>query len=444
MLVVAKFGGSTLSNADDYARVAGIIRDKAAKGERIAAVVSATFGTTNELIAARGGKDFDAIFEKHARIAGQLGSGTRDKINSLRDSLRNSLRASLEKMQMRGESAGIGASPFVQSFGERLSAILLEGFLAKAGVRAVALDSEGAGIVANGSGDKGVADIRETRENLQVRLRPLLETGVVVLTGYYGVSKKGGVVLFGRGGSDYSAGVVAACLQADAVEFWKDVSGFLTADPKMVAKARFIDSLSFNEVEELGYLGAKVMHPRAVLPLRGTSTLVFIKNVLKPLERGTVVTEKAAARGAKAVAGKPASIITVREAAFAAAPGMAASVFSALAKANVSVDLISTSEVDISFTTSPDETGKAVEAMKGVKDIEEVTVERDVCRIGVVGEGLRQNGAPELFSYLAGNSSDVRLVSQDAGNASISFVMPAGKMKECLNELHRKLIEKTD
>jgi aspartate kinase len=428
MLVVAKFGGSALSDAQDYVRVAGIICDKTRKGERIAAVVSATFGTTNELIAARSEKDFDAIFEKHARMAAQLGSGTRDRMESLRASLKT--------------ARGDGVSAFVQSFGERLSAILLEGFLAKAGVRTVVLDSEGAGIAATGSSDKGVADIRETRKNLQARLKPLLETSVVVLTGYYGISKKGGVVLFGRGGSDYSAAVIAACLGANTVEFWKDVPGFMSADPKIVGKARFIDALSFNEVEELGYLGARVMHPRAVLPLRGTSTRVFIKNVLKPLERGTVVTEKAAARGAKAVAGKSASIITVREAAFAAAPGMAANVFSALAKANVSVDLISTSEVDISFTTSPDETGKAVEALKEVEDIEEVTVERDVCRIGVVGEGLHQDGAPEVFSYLAGNSSDVRLVSQDAGNASISFVMPAGRMKACLNELHQKLIER--
>ena len=441
MIVVAKFGGSTLKDAADYRRAADVIAGKRAKGDEVVAVVSATYKTTDELIAAakasEGGDSsaFEKIFEKHAAIAGKLNDkaapGAKNGLEGAKALLSKFL--AIDEMEVR--------SAAMQSLGERMSAVLLAAFLEEKGVAATAVSAEDAGILAMGGVLNGTVVMEETKRNVAARVKPMLKKTVPVVTGYFGVRENGEILLFGRGGSDYSAGIMAACLGAGALEFWKDVPGFMSADPKTVPGARLLEKISYREVEELGYMGAKVMHPRAVVPLKGTGTPVYIRNILKPGQKGTVVSEGRSKPGAKAVAGKEAAVVTVKGVAYATAPGMAASVFAALERVGVSVDLISTSEVDISFTTGPGDADKAAGALKELREAEEVTVEKGLATVGVVGEGLRESGdAAKLFSFLAEESGDVTLVSQDAREIAISFAVPAAKMKECIRRVHEKVI----
>ena len=264
MITVMKFGGTSVGSAEALKRVANIVADK--EGEKVV-VVSAMSGITNYLVSIVDNPltDLDGILEqfatKHLATAAQLFEGeTLDEFRSEFEARMAGLRAAIEADR---------DDPFygdaVVSQGERFSSLLLAYVLRSMGHKSVALTSEDAGIVAVGQPMSGSADLLNTATGMTMKVKPLLAMGVIpIITGFYGVNSQKRPLTFGRGGSDYSAAVVANAIDADMLEIWTDVDGFMSADPRIIPDAVKIDEMNFGEAAELAYFGAKVLHPRTI------------------------------------------------------------------------------------------------------------------------------------------------------------------------------------
>lgn len=181
----------------------------------------------------------------------------------------------------------------ISSFGERFCVELLTSALQFRGLEAIYLLPHKIGLLTDGKYGDASANMRKTTQNLQKHVRPLLNGDTILfIPGFFGVSEGGDITTFGRGGSDYSAAVVAVALHAEMLEVWKDVSGFMSADPKVVREAQHIPVLSYEEAAELSYFGAKILHPRTVEPLRRKKLDIAIKNTVDPDAEGSLITAR--------------------------------------------------------------------------------------------------------------------------------------------------------
>lgn len=284
MVTVVKVGGSLLQGADDFRRLGSVLAEKQREGESLLVVASALKGVTDLLEqAALGALDpersnghlgeiLDTVRQRHLGIARDLAAEA-----SIVD------RAIAEVEDLIGSIGAAGDLPDetyarLLSCGERLSVPLLAAAIRNAGPRAQPITAEDAGLRAAGPPRAGSCDIPASRPGLE-RIRGDLRSRIVVLTGFYGIDGDGGAVLFGRGGSDDTACAVAAGLDADRLELWKDVPGFMSADPREVRGARVIHEVSFDEVAQLGAYGSRLVHHGCLEPLRGRSIQVFISTV---------------------------------------------------------------------------------------------------------------------------------------------------------------------
>ncbi|MDD1767316.1 MAG: aspartate kinase, partial [Methanomassiliicoccales archaeon] len=286
-----KFGGTSMGTGEAMERAASIVaRDPAKK----VVVVSAMSGVTNMLIAwmmdktLSDGKLAQDLRDRHMNaVKGRLPDNYVISYSSQLDSKIQGLTERLDKFRKSPDPA---LQDSIASWGERVSALTMSFLLRGKGLDAVSMNSEEAGIVATGMPGNGSADLEATSKNLKQRIIPLLEGGKVpVLTGYYGCDAKLRPLTFGRGGSDYSASVVAYGLDADSLEIWTDVDGFMTADPRIVKKARTIKEMDYGEAGELAYFGAKVLHPRSIEPVRRKHIKTLVKNTFNPDSPGTTI-----------------------------------------------------------------------------------------------------------------------------------------------------------
>jgi len=315
-MIVHKFGGSSVGSADRFARVADILLDQSRKaGESqgelqagnqqvggIVVVVSAMKGVTSQLIAgaraAAGGKDkvFRDIkirlIEKHHEVTETLLAESPERLEvsgHVEDRLHN-LDRLYRSIAVLGELTPRGTDA-VASFGEKLSATILAAVLRHRGVRAQAVRATEL-IVTDGNFGDASALMTLTRERLQERILPIVERGVIpVVTGYIGATEDGVTTTLGRGGSDYSAAVVGACLGAEEVWLWSDVEGILTADPSIVPGARTLRELTYSEAQDLASYGAEVLHPKTIRPIVEAGISLRMVSSFNPSEPGTLIVE---------------------------------------------------------------------------------------------------------------------------------------------------------
>ena len=295
-----KFGGTSVGDAACIGRVAQIVKEASREGP-IVVVVSAMSGVTNQLIeAAKRAEagDLDQV-AAHFRCAAQAArSGPRALI---RDSeKRKRLTAQLEKIFGEGDRLCKGTALLreltprtldsISSLGERLSAPMVAAALVELGVLSEAV--EATELIVTDAYHGGADPIMDrTRERFEARLRPLLESGVIpVVTGFIGATEDGVLTTLGRGGSDYSATILGAALDADEIIIWTDVDGVLTADPRLVPEARTIPEISYREATELAYFGAKVLHPKTLRAVAQAGIPVWIRNSFAPERTGTKIT----------------------------------------------------------------------------------------------------------------------------------------------------------
>jgi aspartate kinase len=310
LLTVVKVGGSLLQSAADLHRVASALAERQREGGALLVVASALKGVTDllDLAASQArdrrsnghlGETLEALCHRHVEITRDLAVD-----GSVLDRVRGALAEVEELVGSIGATGELSDAAYARllSYGERLSVLLLAAALRKAGLEAQPITAEEVGLKAAGPPRAGACDIPASAPGFR-RMRSGLESRILVLTGFYGAGGDGGVVLFGRGGSDDTACAVAAGLDADRLELWKDVPGLMSADPREVRGARVIREVSFEEVAQLGAYGSRVVHHGCLDPLRGRGTQVVISSVPENgSSPGTRLVEKLASGSTRVVA----------------------------------------------------------------------------------------------------------------------------------------------
>src|SRR5436853_5311043 len=286
---VAKFGGNCVSSADMYGRIAKILQ---ADRSRKFVVVSAISGVTDSLVASlakpREEKEIDHyIADLRRKHLALLPDSREDSSVEAIGALTTKLERLLYGIAYTEETTP-RSRDFVLSFGERLAAQVVAANLGRLGVDARAHEADAIGLFADDTYGNASALLDEARSRLEPFLRREAQAGhVSVITGFFGLSQDGKPATFGRGGSDYSAAVVAYALELATIEIWRDVGGFMSADPKIVPEAFPLSALSYDEAAELSYFGAKALHPRSVQPARACGASIVLKNIFRPEETGT-------------------------------------------------------------------------------------------------------------------------------------------------------------
>jgi aspartate kinase len=457
---VMKFGGTSVGDATRIRRAAEIVAAAAKEGS-VVAVVSAMGGVTNRLIeaaqaSAAGNRD------TAVQIAETLRKQHLEAVEDLvsHDDRRLLLAAEIEKIieQVTGLCYGTALlrelTPRVLdeilSTGERLSARLLSNALCELGLKGVAVEATELIVTDNISG-RADPLMSQTREKAATRLLTLIaDDSVPVVTGFIGATAEGMLTTLGRGGSDYSATILGAALDAAEVIIWTDVDGVLTADPRLVPEARTLREISYNEAAELAYFGAKVLHPKTLRPVSEAGIPVWIRNSFAPERQGTKITATGhpTARGVKAITAiSGVSLITVGGRGIVGLPGVAGKTFSAVANAQANVLLISqsSSQNDICFIINSEDEARTVEKLREAfafdlahQQIEHITVNPEIAIVAVVGDRMR--GTPGIsgrtFSALGRKGINIIAIAQGSSEYNVSFVVEASMMREAVQSLH--------
>jgi aspartate kinase len=281
--------------------------------------------------------------------------------------------------------------------------------------------------------------ITETFSACQKELRPCLDTGVVpVLGGFIGSSINGATTTLGRGGSDYTAALVGAALCATEIQIWTDVTGVLTADPRVVPQAQTVERLSYSEAAELAYFGAKVLHPKTIQPAIESCIPVRICNSRSPEEQGTLVgpETETSPRTVKAIAHKSGvTTVQITSARMLGAYGFLRALFEVFEKHRTVVDVVTTSEVSVSL--SLDDADRLPEIVEELERLGTVRVEKGRAIVCVVGEGLR--GTPGIAAKVFSTIRDINvsLISQGASSINFTFAIEEERVNEAVNRLHQ-------
>ena len=441
-----KFGGTSVGSAEALNRVANIVANT--DGERVV-VVSAMSGVTNYLVSVVENPDIDVdqvieqFVNKHMIEAGKLLDG------ELLDSFKEEFDARVAKMReaMNGDRKDPYYRDNVVSQGERFSSLMLAYLLRKMGHESVAITSEDAGIVAVGNPLSGSADLNKTALGMGMKVMPLLAMGTIpIITGFYGAMADGRPLTFGRGGSDYSAAVVANALDADMLEIWTDVDGFMSADPRIVPNVVKIDEMTFGEAAELAYFGAKVLHPRTIEPVRLKHIPLKVRNSFKPEEPGTLIhhLRKSKNELLRSVAAKTdLAIITISSAEIAYRPAMVARIIESIAEIDVIIYSISTSLSTVAFLVHNNDVKITLKQLNGLGgDIERIDVKNDVALICAVGDNLldKCGVSGDIFTAVKEAEANVEMISEGASDVSLNFVVPMGRVVDVVKTLHERYI----
>lgn len=468
---VLKFGGASLAQADEVDTSCRAIAASAAEAPTVV-VVSAAKGITDLLVRAP-----DAAVEGSGeveQVLAELDARHRDVAEALVDDAerRGELLAFLEERGARLASVlrsieVLGevtprSRDYVAAYGERLSSRMVAAVLASRGLDAVAVDGEDV-LATDGAFTRGFPDLAGTRARCRTVLGPMLEAGKTpVVMGFVGAGPDGRPCTLGRGGTDLSASLIGASLGAAEVRFMKEVDGIMSADPRVVPAAQRLADLSYEEVAELSFFGAKVLHPVAIHPLREAGIPAIIRNVFDLARPGTRVgparrpedaDEPPQGAGVKALTSIPeVAVVTVSGGGMQGVPGVAGRVFAATARAEVNVLMISqgSSEQAISFVVPTRDRAAALasleaefelELMKG--RIQRIVCEDDMGVVAAVGDGMR--GTPgiagRIFSALGARKLNVHLIAQGSSERNISLVVPADQVAEATRVLHQACVE---
>ena len=435
-MIVMKFGGSSVANSERIRNVVEIVKGRLSRKPVL--VISAFRGVTDELFklgeeAVKGqAPSVDKIRQRHEETAKEMG---------LPPDLLKSEMAELEVL-LKGISLVKELTPrtldYVVSFGERFSTRLIAAYFNKAGVPAEQHDAFDIGLLTNDEFG-GAQPLPEADTEIKKHLTRM--TKLPIITGYVGKTKNGDITTLGRNGSDYSATIIGAALDAEEIEIWSDVDGIMTADPRLAPTAKAIDALTFAEASELAYYGGKVLHPATITPAVRKKIPVRCLNTFKPDHPGTPILAepRSAAKGPKSIAHNLHNLIlTISTPRMLQGHGFLARIFDIFARHKISIDMVSTSEVSVSVTLDSNRNLEA--AVADLKQFADVAVEKDKAIVCVVGEGLRSTPgvAADTFQALKESGVNILMISQGASKISIGFVVDDADCSKAVQALHRK------
>jgi aspartokinase/homoserine dehydrogenase 1 len=464
-----KFGGTSVGDASCVARTAKIIAG-VAKENPCVVVVSAMSGVTNRLIEAAKTAQAGNATEAEAIMDALRQQHETALLSLLSDEQkRGRLRQRIEPVVAEGRRLCEGTALLreltprtldaISSLGERLSAPLVAAAVHELGVCSEAVEATEL-VVTDAFHGGAEPQMELTREKSQARLRPLLEKGIVpIVTGFIGATAEGQLTTLGRGGSDYSATILGAALEADEVIIWTDVDGVLTADPRLVPEARTIPVISYREAAELAYFGAKVLHPKTLNPVIQAAIPVWIRNSFAPEKPGTKITPegRSIGGGVKALTAiRDVTLISVGGPGIVGLPDVVGRTFSTTAEVRANVLLISqsSSQNDICFIVSTADAQRTVEALRkefaqdlAHHKVEHITVDSKIAIVAVVGENMR--GTPGIagktFNALGRENVNLIAIAQGSSECNISFVIEEKAVKAALLTTHREFgLEKAE
>jgi aspartate kinase len=445
---IMKFGGTSVQDADAFQRVREIVHSQS-DGSQVV-VVSAMSGVTNALLASldaaiHGGSDaalslLEPHFERHRQVSGSLLSlESADRFNSYLDQAKDEITQLLFEAEQFLAAKPVLLDAIV-SYGEQLSARLLAEVVRTAGLEAVYVDARNC-IITDSEHGRASPLVDETAHRTVSQIEPVLSRGgIPVLGGFIASSLAGVTTTLGRGGSDYTAAIIGAPLGAREIQIWTDVTGVLTADPRVVKSARTIARLSYDEAAELAYFGAKVLHPKTIQPAVKQRIPVRICNSSAPHHTGTLVVaeSESSPQTIKAIAHKTGvTTVQITSARMLGAYGFLRAIFEIFERHKTVVDVVTTSEVSVSL--SLDDTSSLDSIVNDLGTIGDVSIERDRAIICVVGEGVRTTPgiAGRIFSTIS--DINVSLISQGASRINITFAVNQDRVAEAVTRLHQSL-----
>ncbi|MGX2949867.1 lysine-sensitive aspartokinase 3 [Ursidibacter sp. B-7004-1] len=447
-LSVAKFGGTSVANFDAMSACANIV---IADANTKVVVLSASAGVTNYLVELANGCDAN----RRSEILDAVRAIQYNIINKLQqpDAVSRQIEDILQHITGLAESASLATSAALTDelicHGEMMSTRIFTQLLAERNYPAVWVDVRNV-VATNSHFGKAAPNDEKTQQQTDAVLKPLLAEGKIVITqGFIGRDDEGKTTTLGRGGSDYSAALLAEVLNANDVLIWTDVPGIYTTDPRVVPMAKRIDTISFNEAAEMATFGAKVLHPATLLPAVRSNIPVYVGSSKAPEQGGTWVTRDPQPRPTfRALALRRNQILlTLSSLSMLHAQGFLANVFAILTKHKISVDVITTSEVSVAITL--DKTGSASsgadmlseELLTELRQYCNVQVETDLALVAIIGNNLHtQSGiAKQLFDTLA--PYNVRLISYGASTNNVCTLVQNHEADEIIRALHAALFE---
>jgi len=442
-LIVAKFGGTSVADFEAMSRCADIIlADPAIR----LVVVSASSGVTNLLV----------DITKHADIAERFAcyQGIERITLAVLNRLDNPqqvapeievILSALRELIENGAVYSGAHKDEIQSFGERLSSVLFAQVLRERGASALCFDARRVMRTDSRFG-KGEPQVNQISELCAVHLQPLLADNIVVTQGFIGADEIGQTTTLGRGGSDYSAALFGEALSASVVQIWTDVVGIFTTDPRLTEQARCIKEISFDEAAEMATFGAKVLHPATLIPAMRRNIGVFVGSSREPKAGGTWIAKDVKDRPPyRAIAlRKSQTLITVKSPAMLHAAGFLTRVFDILSRHQISVDLVTTSEISVALTL--DEGGMtsafnvSVEpALSELRSFCEVSVEQGLSLVAVIGNHLHSSKGitGDLFNTL--ERINMRLICHGASKHNLCFLVQDADAPGVVKQLHQNL-----
>jgi aspartate kinase len=453
--IVAKFGGTSLANYEAMSRCADIVL--ASLKTRLV-VVSASSGVTNLLVSLGYGNlrenERASAVEKirviqHAIMDHlSLSPEQLDHIESLLLQI-NRLSETIVNHQSDDDNEVLTKlNDEILSFGEQLSSFLFTQVLIERGEKASWFDVREVMRTSSDFG-KAVVYVDEIKSLVSEKLLPKLEQEVIVTQGFIGADSQGRTTTLGRGGSDYSAALLGEAIGVEQIDIWTDVTGIFTTDPRLTSQAYALDEISFNEAAEMATFGAKVLHPSTLIPAMRQNIPVFVGSSRDPSAGGTMVRNETKSKPVyRAIAlRREQTLVTVTSMDMLHAPGFLARVFTILAKHNLSIDLVTTSEVSVALTL--DDTGFNSSGhsqlsdvlVEELKQICQVKIEQNLALIALIGNAIDSSYGvgTRLFSTL--HDVNVRMICQGASSHNLCFLVEEAQATDVISRLHQSMFE---
>jgi aspartate kinase len=446
---IMKFGGTSVEDAGAFRNVTAIV--KLAVKSRPVVVVSAIAGFTNALLGsvetaidgdARGAsKSLEGDFQRHLTLANELLNSERRTafVSTLGDA-----RAKIRQLHKIIAAHPVTSPPLqdeIVAYGEHLSSQLLAAALCEAHVAARQVDARSC--IKTDETYGAATPQPETADAIKVEMEPLLKAEKIpVLGGFIGSTARGVTTTLGRGGSDYTAALIGAAVNAREIQIWTDVSGVLTADPRVVPEARTIPVLSYQEAAELAYFGAKVLHPKTIQPAIDKSIPVRVCNSRASKEGGTLIVAQSEStpQTIKAIAHKNGiTTVQVTSARMLGAYGFLRALFEVFDYHKTAVDVVTTSEVSVSL--SIDDAGALPALLPDLQKLGTVEIEENRTIISVIGQGLRHTPgiAARVFSVI--QDINVAMISFGASSVNLTFMVDEANAETAITRLHRACFE---
>lgn len=450
---VMKFGGTCMGNDDMMTKVEDVI---AREKEEKVIVVSAVAGVTDSLSSFMENIHTDEEIEnyvkdlkkQHLKLLPSNEKLIKDAIQAV-DQRFNKLENLLYGVSYTEEITP-RTRDLIISMGERLSSIVLATRLRARGLNSSFFNSDELGIITDGVHGNATADLNECERSVGPKISALIKAGVTpVVTGFFGISPGGHVTTFGRGGTDYSASVLGYACNASVIEIWKDVNGFMTADPKMAPDAKQVEKLSYEEAAELAYFGAKVLHPRTVFPAMEKDIPIAVKNVLKRDSPGSMIFKNSAKRRnvLKSVSYlKNIATIKVFGTGAGYKTGFLRDISETLSEADINIYSATTSQTCVAMLIEKADAKKAQDILERMLGgyYERIEVMENIALICTVGSGLASTRgiAARVFKVVAANDVNVDLISAGASTVAYHFTIDKKDLQKTIKAIHSEFFPK--